>query len=109
MACAALRIAPSASAIERAPIQITSVEKLSAARIAWRCESISPGTDRPALQVDRPRAGPASFRIAADVPVATDPPIPNRQPFDNRFAIIDGHDLPVDENRVRRLRRTPWQ
>ena len=32
--CAALRMRPSASSIERAPIQLTSVEKLSAARMA---------------------------------------------------------------------------
>jgi hypothetical protein len=36
LVCAALRIRPSASSIDFAPIQFTSVEKLSAARMACR-------------------------------------------------------------------------
>jgi len=61
---------PSASSSVRTPIQFTSVVKLSAARIAWRCESMSPGmTVRPPRSITRDR-GPASFRISADVPSA---------------------------------------
>jgi len=70
-ACAAERKRPSASASEVAPIQCTSVVKVRPARIAWMCESISPGmTVRPARSIDRV-AGPASARISAARPTAT--------------------------------------
>ena len=53
-----------------APIQFTSVAKLSAARVACRCESIRPGmTVRPVRSIVRVR-GPASFRMSAERPTA---------------------------------------
>ena len=55
-----------------APIQLTSVLKLSAARMACRCESMSPGmTVRPPRSMTRV-AGPASFRTSSDEPTRSD-------------------------------------
>jgi hypothetical protein len=60
----------SQEADDRAPIQLTSVLKLNAARMACRWESIKPGmTVRPRTSMTRV-AGPASFRMSADVPTA---------------------------------------
>ena len=61
---------PNASVRDGEPIQFTSVEKLSAARIACRWESISPGMSvRPPRSMVRVR-GPARRRMAAEVPTA---------------------------------------
>ena len=102
---AAARMRPSASSSERAPIQLTSVLKLNAARMAWRWESISPGmTVRPRRSITRV-PGPASFRMSADDPTAACVrrgwPAPQR----DRRTSIQRDDLAVEENGVRGLGR----
>jgi hypothetical protein len=63
-----------ASGSERAPIQFTSVLNDNAARIACKCESMSPG-----ITVRLPRSivrvcGPACLRISASLPTASTRP-----------------------------------
>src|SRR3954451_261567 len=59
-----------ASAIEVAPIQLTSVENFSPARMAWICESMRPGmTVRPPRSMTRV-PGPEYRVMSADAPVA---------------------------------------
>jgi hypothetical protein len=63
-------IRPSASFSDRAPIQLTSVVKLRAARMACMCESINPGiTVRPPRSIIRVSL-PASLRISESLPSA---------------------------------------
>ena len=84
----AARMRSTASASVRAPIQCTSVVKLSPARMAWMWESISPGmTVRPARSTTRVAGARerADVRRAAD---ARDPAVAHRQGFGRRGTVL---------------------